>query len=116
MDEMPKIQITKQADEELEMMLKEINDGFMSGRVKKPQLASWIVDYFRANCLAKQLENIRAAFFDEIAHLKTVVKKLEEAKKNDGSVELDKLLSPLRSREIRKPKIGSEEAKRDPQK
>ena len=41
--EQPKIIVSAAADQDLEAMLKEVNDGFDSGRVKKAQLASWII-------------------------------------------------------------------------
>ena len=102
-----KVALTDAADQHLEEMLRIVNDGFNSGRVKKAQLAAWIISQFFADTFTKQIEKIRADHFDELAHLKAIVKKMEEAKKTDSSIELDKLLSPLRSRETRKAKIGS---------
>lgn len=92
----PKIVISTIADQQLEEMLKAVNEGFGSGRVKKVQLASWIINYFRQGVFSKQIAKIRADHFDEIAHLKTVVKQMEEAKKTDDTLELDRLLSPLK--------------------
>ena len=97
MEQMPKIVITADADQCLEAMLKEVNEGFASGRVKKTQLASWIFLHFHKKDFYKRLANIRADHFDEIAHLKAVVKQLEEAKRTDGILELNKLLLPLKS-------------------
>jgi hypothetical protein len=111
MEQVPKIVISNDADQQLETMLMEVNDGFASGRVKKAQLASWVISYFHAEHFAKQVEKIRADHFDEIAHLEAVVKQMKEAKKNDASVELDKLLSPLRGH--RKPKSVVQDTSRD---
>lgn len=97
MEQMPKIVITTDADQSLEAMLKEVNEGFASGRVKKTQLASWIIRHFRQKVFGKQIEKIRADHFDQIAHLKAVIKQIEEAKRTDANFELGKLLSPLKS-------------------
>jgi hypothetical protein len=97
MEQMPKVVITTDADQSLEAMLKEVNEGFTSGRVKKTQLASWIIHHFRKKVFGKQIEKIRADHFDQIAHLKAVIKQIEEAKRTDANFELDKLLSPLNS-------------------
>ena len=95
MEQIEKIVIAGDADQSLEAMLKEVNDGFASGRVKKVQLASWIISEFHKKSFRKQIDLIRAAHFDEIAHLKSVVKQMEEAKKSDAHVELNRLLLPL---------------------
>lgn len=105
MEQMPKIVITTDADQSLEAMLKEVNDDFASGRVKKPQLASWIIRHFREKVFGKQIEKIRSDHFDQVAYLKAVIKQIEEAKRTDANIELDKLLSPLKSGapRVRKP-------------
>ncbi len=90
-----KIVITDAADQHLEEMLKTVNDGFASGRVKKVQLASWIIGSFQQSLFSKQIEKIRADHFDEIAHLKSVVKQMELAKGSNKTLELSKLLNPV---------------------
>jgi hypothetical protein len=93
--EQPKIIVSAAADQDLEAMLKEVNDGFDSGRVKKAQLASWIITYFRQSAFSKQMENIRAEHFDQVAHLKNIIKRIEAANESNEKVELEKLLNPL---------------------
>lgn len=96
---LPKILITLVADEYLEKMLKETNAGFDSGRVKKTELLSWIITRFYKDSFAKQIKAIRADHFDEVAHLKAIIKQVEAAKKNDEKLQLGKLLEPLKARE-----------------
>ena len=96
MEQTPKIVISVSADQCLNEMLKQVNDGFTSGRVKKTQLASWIINHFRQTSFDKQIEKIRYEHFDQIAHLKSIVRQMEEAKRTDGNLELEKLLSPLK--------------------
>ena len=96
---LPKVLITTEADECLDKMLKETNADFESGRVKKTELLSWIITRFYSDSFAKQVKTIRADHFDEVAHLKAIIKQVEAAKKNDEKLELDKLLQPLRAKE-----------------
>lgn len=97
MEDVAKILISAQADQHLEQMLKEVNQDFSSGRVKKTQLASWILTTFYERSFAKEIKRIRAAHFDRIAHLKALVKKLEAADGTDAELELNRLLLPLKN-------------------
>lgn len=115
MEQLPKIAITTESEKVLDDMYTRVNKGFSSGRVTKTQLASWILSYFHADAFAKQLDKIRADYFDEIAHLEAVVKQMKQAKKNAESVELDKLLSPLRGPRKLKP-VAQDVPKGAPQK
>jgi hypothetical protein len=65
--------------------------------VKKTQLASWIIINFHQKFFSKQIGSIRADHFDEIAHLKAVVRQMEEAKRTDGSLKLGELLQPIKT-------------------
>ncbi len=94
--ETSKIVISIRADRDLEEMVAVVNDGFSSGRVKKGQLASWIVTFFKAAYFAKHVQTIRGDHFDEVAHLNSVIKQIRAAKKSDQTVEMDRLLSPLK--------------------
>lgn len=110
--EIPKILITTEADQCLEQMLKKVNDGFDSGRVKKTQLASWIMLEFYKQSFIRQMKKIRADHFDKIAHLKAIVKQMEAAKKTDVNLELNRLLSPLKDSggsRHKKPKPNTQE-------
>lgn len=99
-----KIVISAKADRDLEEMVAVVNDGFSSGRVKKGQLASWIVSFFKAAYFAKHVQTIRGDHFDEIAHLSSVIKQIRAAKKSDQAVEMDRLLSPLKENVKRSPR------------
>lgn len=98
MEDVAKILISAQADQHLEQMLREVNQDFSSGRVKKTQLASWILTNFFEKSFSKEIKRIRAAHFDRIAHLKALVKKLEAADGTDAEIELNRLLLPLKNR------------------
>jgi hypothetical protein len=95
MEAIPKIIIANDADELLEKMLKQVNEGFPSGRVKKAQLATWIIKDFHERTFLKVIDKIRDDHFDEITHLKSVLKQMEEARKNNGEVKLTELLMPM---------------------
>lgn len=92
-----KILVTQEADQLLEQMIKAVNQDFSSGRVKKTQLASWILTTFYERSFTKEINRIRAAHFDRIAHLKALVKKLEAADGTDAEIELNRLLLPLKN-------------------
>ena len=93
-----KILITQEADQLLEQMIKAVNQDFSSGRVKKTQLASWILTTFHERSFTKEINRIRAAHFDRIAHLKALLKKLEAADGTEAELELNRLLLPLKNR------------------
>lgn len=95
-EKLDKVLISINAHADLEQMVSEVNDGYTGGRVSKMQLLTWLVIYFRQNCLRSCIDGIRKAHFDELAHLKSVVRNLERAKKSGASdVDLKKLLAPV---------------------
>ena len=100
--EQAKILITEEADQCLEQMLRDVNQDFSSGRVKKTQLASWILITFFEKSFTKEIKNIQADHFDRIAHLKSLVKKLESADEDSTDLELSRLLSPLKGQKKKK--------------
>lgn len=97
MEDVAKILVSAKADEYLEEMVKAVNQDFSSGRVKKSQLASWILTTFYEKSFTKEIKRIRAAHFDRIAHLKALVKKLEATDGTDADLELNRLLLPLKN-------------------
>jgi hypothetical protein len=100
-----KVQITLLADQDLEQMAREINHGFTGGRVNKVQLLSWLVSNFRLHHFRAALPAIRSHHFDELAHLKSVVKELEQARRDgNSSLKLSELLQPIVSRRKVEPK------------
>ena len=112
METFAKANLTSEADRELASMVQETNDGFSSGKVTKNQLLSWIVQSFRRKHFEKEKEQIRAEHFDKIAHLTSVIKAIKEAEAKGVSVEIDDLLSPLKTRRLsdrgdRKSPLGS---------
>lgn len=101
MEQLPKIVITSTADQDLDAMVKEINEG-LAGKARKTQVASWVLSYFRHHLLSKYIEKIRADHFDEIAHLEAVVKQMKEARGSAAPLELHDLLAPV----LQKQKAG----------
>lgn len=100
METFAKANLTGEADRDLASMVKETNDGFSSGKVTKNQLLSWIVCSFRRKQFEKEKEQIRAEHFDKIAHLTSVIKAIKEAEAKGEMVEIDELLSPLKTRKL----------------
>lgn len=98
METFAKAVLTSEADRDLVSMVKETNNGFSSGRVTKNQLLSWIVRSFRRKHFDKEMEQIRAEHFDKIAHLNSVIKAIKEAAANGQEIEMDELLSPLKTK------------------
>ncbi len=98
MDTFAKVHLTSEADKDLSQMVKETNDGFTSGRLTKTQMLSWIVRNFRRKHFEKEKEQIRAEHFDKIAHLTSVIKAMKEAEAQGKDIEIDELLSPLKTR------------------
>jgi hypothetical protein len=64
-------------------MLPLLNDGFREGRVKKQDLASWILLHFHERDFQKLNPKIRAAHVDPILVLKAKIADLEAARKSN---------------------------------
>lgn len=97
MEQMQKIGISAEADRELEAMVTEVNNGFSSGRVGKSQLASWIIRHFRQS-FEKCIGKIRDDHFDEMAHMRSILKNMAEAKKQRRPFDAELMLAPVRER------------------
>lgn len=115
---MDKVLVSMAADEDLEQMVREINAGFTGGRVTKTQLLSWLVQNFKSSYFQDRIEDIRKDHFDHLAHLKSVVKELEQAKKSGQTdVDLRDLLAPVLVRSgghIRRKKPSTKESDAEP--
>ena len=94
-----KLSSSPQADEALDRMVKATNEGFTAGRLSKTDFLSWIILHFERHSFERSIEKIRAAHFDQVAYLKSIVKELESARKagQDGDRNLAALLAPLTS-------------------
>lgn len=114
-EKMDKVLISINADADLEQMTREINEGYTGGRVSKAQLLTWLVVYFRKNFFRECIDGIRIAHFDKLAHLKSVVKNLEQAKKSGTSdVDLKALLAPVLSKPVDQMRRKSPPAAKSP--
>ena len=95
-EKLDKVLVSISADSDLEQMVSEVNDGFTGGRVTKTQFLSWMVQYFRNNYFRNCVEEVRSVHFDKLAHMRSIVKEMEQAKKS-GKIDLDlqELLAPV---------------------
>ncbi len=98
MDQLPKIAITLAAEQSVDILHKQVNEG-IPGRITKGQIASWLLLNSCGSMTTKQIEKIRADHFDEIAHLESVVRQLKEAKKANAPVAVQDLLTPVLHRQ-----------------
>jgi hypothetical protein len=77
-----KITVTREAEEAVSQVVGKVNEGFEAGRVNRQDVASWILSRFIENFSDSDVQQIRAAFFNEIALLEAILKKA----KQNGSV------------------------------
>lgn len=110
-NKLAKIAVTVEADQALDEMLIKVNTGFQGGKVGKQELASWAIKHLEENGIDGFIEAIRAAHFDELAYLGSVLKELRAAKR-EGRTEADlrTMLAPLvgaepKPRGVRAPRI-----------
>lgn len=74
-----KITVTKEAEEAVSLVVGKVNDGFEAGRVNRQDVASWILSRFIEYCSDADVQQIRAAFFNEIALLEAILKKAKQS-------------------------------------
>lgn len=77
-----KITVTREAEEAVSHVVGKVNEGFEAGRVNRQDVASWILSRFIESFSDSDVQQIRAAFFSEIALLEAILKKA----KQNGSV------------------------------
>ncbi len=85
-----KITVTKLAEEAVSQIVNRVNDDFDAGRVNRQDVASWILTRFVETVTDTDIQQIRSAFFNEIALLEAILKRA----KLSGSVP-DELKSVL---------------------
>lgn len=73
-----KITVTKLAEEAVSQIVSRVNDGFDAGRVNRQDVASWILTRFIETFSEAEVQQIRAAFFNEIALLEAILKKAKQ--------------------------------------
>lgn len=78
-DIVSKITITKSAEEAVSQVVSKVNDGFEGGRVNRQDVASWILSRFVETFSDMETQQIRAAFFNEIALLEAILKKAKQS-------------------------------------
>ncbi len=74
-----KITVTKQAEEAVSQVVHKVNDGFDAGRVNRQDVASWILTRFVETFSDMDVQQIRAAFFNEIALLEAILKRAKQS-------------------------------------
>lgn len=102
-----KITITKEAEEAVSQIVNRVNDGFDAGRVNRQDVASWILIQYAEGLADADIQQIRSAFFNEIALLEVILKRAKQSGKLSAdlkSVLLEHINVPAVS--IKKPKRG----------
>ena len=73
-----KITVTKEAGEILAELVVKANEGFEGGRINRQNLASFIVEKFRASFSDKDLVQLRQLHYDDAAMLEAMYRKMKE--------------------------------------
>lgn len=73
-----KITVTKEAEEAVSQIVNKVNDGFEAGRVNRQDVASWIINRSFETFSDVEIQQIRAAFFNEIMLLEAILKKAKQ--------------------------------------
>ncbi len=111
-NKLAKIAVTVEADQALDDMLIKVNTGFQGGKDGKQELASWAIKHLAESGIDGFVEAIRAAHFDELAYLGSVLKELRAARRNGrADADIRAMLAPLVGPE---PKIRGGRAQRLP--
>lgn len=74
-----KITVTKEAEEAVSQIVSRVNEGFEAGRVNRQDVASWIISRFIEIFSDVEIQQIRSAFFNEIALLEAILKKAKQS-------------------------------------
>jgi hypothetical protein len=78
-DLVAKITVTKEAEEAVSQIVSKVNDGFEGGRVNRQDVASWILSRFLETFSDTDVQQLRAAFFNEIALLEAILKRAKQS-------------------------------------
>lgn len=73
-----KITVTKEAGEILAELVVKANEGFEGGRINRQNLASFIVEKFKATFSDKDLTQLRQLHYDDAAMLEAMYRKMKE--------------------------------------
>ncbi|WP_415062647.1 hypothetical protein [Bdellovibrio sp.] len=74
-----KITVTKEAEEAVSQIVIKVNEGFEAGRVNRQDVASWIISRFIESFSDVEIQQLRSAFFNEIALLEAILKKAKQS-------------------------------------
>lgn len=73
-----KITINKEAGEILADLVVKANEGFEGGKINRQDLASYIIEKFKANYSDKDLMQLRNLHYDDAAMLEAMYRKMKE--------------------------------------
>lgn len=73
-----KITVTKDAGEILAELVVKANEGFEGGRINRQELASFIVERFKASFSDRDLVQLRQLHYDDAAMLEAMYRKMKE--------------------------------------
>ncbi len=73
-----KITVTKEAGEILAELVVKANEGFEAGRINRQNLASFIIEKFKANFSDRELTQLRQSHYDDASMLEAMYRKMKE--------------------------------------
>lgn len=73
-----KITVTKEAGEILAELVVKANEGFAAGKINRQDLASFIIEKFKANFVEKDLIQLRQAHYDDASMLEAMYRKMKD--------------------------------------
>ena len=73
-----KITVTKEAGEILAELVVKANEGFEGGRINRQNLASFIIEKFKASFSDKDLTLLRQSHYDDASMLEAMYRKMKE--------------------------------------
>ncbi len=73
-----KITVTKEAGEILADLVGKANEGFEGGRINRQNLASFIIEKFKASLSDKDLIQLRQIHYDDASMLEAMYRKMKE--------------------------------------
>lgn len=73
-----KITVTKEAGETLADLVGKANEGFDGGRINRQNLASFIIEKFKASLSDKDLIQLRQLHYDDASMLEAMYRKMKE--------------------------------------
>ncbi len=78
-DDLYRITMTRDAEKALGDLLEKVNSGFIGGKINRTQLVSWALMNLNREITENQLQDLRAAHFDDLSALELLYRKAKES-------------------------------------